>query len=183
MTKIFIGGSRNVTRLNDLVTARLDNIINNSLWVLIGDANGADKAVQKYLADKGHCNVVVFCMNDKCRNNIGNWETRIVTAEHGERGFEFYALKDLQMAEEATHGFMLWDGKSNGTLNNVVNLLTRDKKVVVFYWPTQRFYTLFDVNDVTELLENCSPADLAGFDKKLALSERLNLALPEFQLA
>ena len=34
------------------------------------------------------------------------------------------------MAEAAEYGLMLWDGKSKGTVNNVVNL-SRDHKPVV----------------------------------------------------
>lgn len=183
MTKVFVGGSRNITKLDSQVSARLDNIINSNLTVLIGDASGADKSVQKYLAGKNYGNVVVFCMSGRCRNNVGSWETRVVIPENGERGFEFYALKDLQMAEEATHGMMLWDGESNGTLNNIVNLLTRDKKMVVFFAPEKEFYTLRRADDLAGLLKKCKPDDLAGFGKKLALAERLGLTLPDFQLA
>ena len=46
MTKVFIGGSRAITRLHPEVAKRLRNIIDGKLMVLVGDANGADKAVQ-----------------------------------------------------------------------------------------------------------------------------------------
>ena len=61
MTKIFIGGSRKITRLPQLVIDRIENITNKNLTILIGDANGVDKYVQKYLSDKNYRNVVVFC--------------------------------------------------------------------------------------------------------------------------
>ena len=61
-------------------------------------------------------------MKDHCRNNVGNWPTREVAAPRGARGFDYYSLKDRAMAEAAEYGLMLWDGKSKGTVNNVVNL-------------------------------------------------------------
>ena len=81
----------------------------------VGDANGADKAIQRYLADRSYPNALVHCMKDHCRNTVGNWPTREVAAPRGARGFDYYSLKDRAMAETAEYGLMLWDGKSKGT--------------------------------------------------------------------
>jgi hypothetical protein len=50
MTKVFIGGSRRLSQLNKDLKGRLDNIVERGFTVIVGDANGADKAVQRYLA-------------------------------------------------------------------------------------------------------------------------------------
>jgi hypothetical protein len=97
-------------------------MIEKGFQILVGDANGADKAVQRYLADKSYPNILVHCMKDHCRNNLGNWPTRQVVALLGAKGFDYYSLEDRAMAEAAEYGLMLWDGKSKGTVNNVVNL-------------------------------------------------------------
>ena len=47
MTSVFIGGSRAVSRLNDTIREQLDNLIARGRQILIGDANGADRAVQQ----------------------------------------------------------------------------------------------------------------------------------------
>ena len=52
MISVFIGGSRKIAKLPDPVRQRLDNIVSKSFTVLVGDANGADKHVQEYLAQK-----------------------------------------------------------------------------------------------------------------------------------
>jgi hypothetical protein len=52
MVSVFVAGSRALSRLNPQLRERLDNIIRQNLTVLIGDANGADKAVQGYLAKR-----------------------------------------------------------------------------------------------------------------------------------
>ena len=40
----------------------------------------------------------------------------------GKRLYDYYSLKDRAMAETAEYGLILWNGKSKGTANNVVNL-------------------------------------------------------------
>jgi len=142
MIKVFIGGSRKITRINPLIRARLDRIVRQGIPVVIGDANGADKAVQAYLKDAGYPNVEVFCMAGRCRNNLGGWKTRIVTAPPNKRGFEFYSLKDEEMTSESTVGLMLWDGESRGTLANVARMVEQHKKVVVYVAPHKTFQAI-----------------------------------------
>ena len=169
MTKVFIGGSRKLTRLPSQVKNRIENIIQNNFIILVGDANGTDKCVQNYLADNNYEFVIVFCMAGACRNNVGAWETRNVVADTNEKGFSFYTIKDLEMAKEASYGFMIWDGKSKGTLNNIVNLLKRDKKVLVYFSPDKAFYTLCSFHDLSSLLAKCDKKSLELFEKKLGV--------------
>jgi len=70
MTKVFIGGSRAVSQLGEVVKARLDTIMEKEFSVLLGDANGADKAAQVYLHDKAYSHVEIFCAAGVCRNNL-----------------------------------------------------------------------------------------------------------------
>jgi hypothetical protein len=152
MTKVFIGGSRRVTRLDERVCGRLDEIIRKQLPVIIGDANGADKAVQDYFRKRGYSQVEVFCSEGHCRNNIGNWKVRPIPAPASrKRDFEYYAAKDRQMANEGSIGFMLWDGKSRGTLANVLRLMERGKKVVVYLALSKQFKTLRNMGDWDQL--------------------------------
>ena len=149
---VFVAGSRQISRLPAEVSSRLDTMIEKGFQILVGDANGADKAVQRYLADKSYPNVLVHCMKDHCRNNVGNWPTREVAAPRGAKGFEYYSLKDRAMAEAAEYGLMLWDGKSKGTVNNVVNLSRDHKPVVVYVAPTKQFRTIRTSDDLRDLL-------------------------------
>ncbi len=142
MSKVFIGGSRSIAKLPSSVAARIDRIIEGDLTVLIGDADGADRCVQRYLSEKRYRRVLVFHTGTRCRNNLGGWQPMPVPASPGLRGVEFYSVKDAAMAEEADYGLMLWDGKSRGTLNNIRNLAHRSKPVVVFFSPDQSFHTI-----------------------------------------
>ena len=148
MMRVFIGGSRRVSRLDEQVKGRLDEIIRKQLPVIIGDANGADRAVQDYFRQQAYGQVEVFCTGGRCRNNAGNWKIRPVPAPAGgKHDFEYYAAKDRLMADEGSIGFMLWDGKSRGTLSNVLRLIEQGKKVVVYLAPTKQFTTLRDMRD------------------------------------
>lgn len=155
MTKVFIGGSRRVSRLDADVRRRIDRIIEQDFPVLVGDANGADKAVQTYLRSRGYEAVEVFCSGGECRNNLGKWPVRAIATRQGLRNFDYYAAKDEQMAQEASIGLMIWDGKSAGTLANAARLVRQGKKVVVYATPSKRFLTLKAEADWEHLVSSC----------------------------
>jgi hypothetical protein len=58
------------------------------------------------------------------------------------------------MADEGSVGFMLWDGKSRGTLANVLRLMEQGKKVVVYLAPARQFMTLRNMNDWDHFTRN-----------------------------
>ena len=158
MTKVFIGGSRHVSRLNEQVRKRLDNIMEQGFPVIIGDANGADKAVQTYLHGKGYSAVQVFCTEGICRNNVGHWPIRSIKAETHDRSAQFYSAKDRVMAQEATVGLMMWDGKSVGTLVNVFRLLALSKNVVIYVVPEKGFRELRSNTEWKAFINSCDSA-------------------------
>ncbi len=145
MTNVFIGGSRKISRLDDAILKRLDRIIESRYPVLVGDANGADKAVQVYLNSRRYDLVEVFCIEGLCRNNVGNWPVRRIPAPNGRKNFTYYEAKDIVMADEASIGFMIWDGQSLGTLMNVYRLVNQGKKVVIYFQSKHDF-----INNITD---------------------------------
>ncbi|HEY1654151.1 MAG TPA: hypothetical protein VGF86_03450 [Candidatus Tumulicola sp.] len=173
MTKVFIAGSRSLSRLNADVKHRIDTMIDKGFTILVGDANGADKAVQRYLAEKHFRNVMVHCMAGNCRNNIAGWPTREIFAAPGSRGFAYYSTKDLAMANDAEYGFMLWDGESKGTLNSVINMVHQNKTVVVYFAPQKSFQNLRSPGDVTQLLANLDPAKVHSLERQLGIERQL----------
>jgi hypothetical protein len=152
---VFIGGSRAVSRL-----------------ILIGDANGADKAVQQYLAERQYPSVAVFCM-EKPRNNVGAWVTRNIEPPSDRKGFAYYAAKDSVMANEAKCGVMLWDGGSKGTLNNILNLIGAEKRTLVYFSPRKEFYVLANGDDLQALLARCEKSYLDVAARGLGLKTPL----------
>ena len=190
MNTVFISGSRRVSRLPTEAKHWLNNMVEKGFAVLVGDANGADKAVQKHLADAHYDRVTVYCSGDSCRNNIGQWNIRSISAHGGEKNFQFYAAKDREMAREAEFGLMIWDGKSPGTILNVLRLVRVSKKAVLINVPRKWVLTFKSEDDWDAFLLQC-PADLCRDLKKRALPnewfpsfpEQANLELPESNCA
>ena len=154
---IFIAGSRAISKLNKIVEDKLYGIYERKYTVLVGDANGVDKAVQKYFSELNYANVIVYASNGKARNNLGNWQIKSIPVSENIKGFDFYAEKDKAMANSADYGFMVWDGKSKGTLNNIVNLLNKSKKTLVFFSPENllKYIDCFEkLEDVLQLCNN-----------------------------
>lgn len=175
---VFIGGSRAVSKLNAVIRERFDDFMKRGCTILVGDANGADKAVQMYFASKHYMNVTVFCM-EECRNNVGAWPTRNVEPPSGSKGFSYYAAKDFVMAEEAQCGVMLWDAKSKGTLQNMLNLIAAGKRTLVYFTPTKSFHVLANREELQALLGRCEKRDIDSAARALGLKTPLDqVALP-----
>jgi len=156
MNTIFVGGSRHVSRLPAEVKKRLDNVVACGHHVIVGDANGADKAVQKHLADTRYDRVTVFCTGDKPRNNLGTWQTRHVDPPKNAKGFQFYAAKDREMAREADFGLMIWDGKSPGTVLNVMRLAIAGKIAVLINIPKQDIINIKTIDQWNTFIARCN---------------------------
>lgn len=148
---VFLGGSRKISRLNDSIRKRLDEIVKRGMHILVGDANGADRAIQRQLADWEYADVIVFHVGKEPRNNEGGWPTNQVPTTPKARGFEFYAVKDRAMAAAADCGLMLWDGASRGTLANVETLVKESKPVAVYVGPERRFVSVTGAADLQRL--------------------------------
>lgn len=166
MTTVFVSGSRSVSRINDMIRDRIKNMMDQNLAIVVGDANGADKALQKFLAEMRYSNVVVFCSGQTCRNNIGDWEIRQITVDPKLKGRAFYTQKDKAMAAEADYGFVLWDGKSAGSISNAFELLRLTKKAVVYFAPEKSFFTVSSLEDAHQLLEKCDSETFDSISKR-----------------
>lgn len=171
MTKVFLGGSRRVGRLNNEIRAHIDSIIEDQPSIIVGDANGADKALQSYLNERGYRNVEVFCSGGRCRNNIGEWKVRVVPTAEREASFSFYSAKDLAMAQEATVGLMVWDGKSVGTLCNVLRLIRQKKSAAVYSAPEKTFRQLTSMADWRDFIRHCKSDLRRKLEKRIKVSE------------
>lgn len=184
MITIFIGGSRHVARLSADVRRRIDKIVAQGFRVVVGDANGADKAVQSYLHGVDYRDVEVFCSGTMPRNNLGNWRVRSIDVpDSSRRDRAFYTIKDRAMTTEASYGFMVWDGKSLGTLMNVARLLKQSKKAVLYLTKESRFVE-FDGrgDDLVQLAALCPPSLRDELRVELSALEDVSGVPPQMSL-
>lgn len=174
MTTVFLSGSRKIGRLNDMIRSRVQNMIDQGFHIIVGDANGADKAFQGYLAERVYPNVFIYCAGTVCRNNVGDWKVKKVQVDPTLKGRKFYTQKDKEMAAEADYGFVLWDGKSAGSIENVFELLKRRKRVVIYLSREKKFVNVSRAEDVRELFQSCDNVDYQNIRKKINLGKRFD---------
>ena len=98
--KVFIAGPRIVNELDECVKQKLENICTKQYEVFVGEADGIDSCIQKYMRSKNYKNVTIFASNGIARNNFGGWRVECVNVDHNITGFEFYIQKDLEMAKQ-----------------------------------------------------------------------------------
>ena len=142
MAVVFLGGSRHLRSLPDAFRQRLDSVVNRGHEVLVGDADGADAAIQAHLRAAGHLAVTVFHSGRKPRFDVGGFATRCISTPAGASGYGLHAFKDRSMAEAADFGLMAWDGRSPGTVMNVLRLLNQEKPSVLFSARDSSFRTI-----------------------------------------
>jgi len=120
MTTVFIAGSISITRLHEKVQDRIKKIVSSDFNVVVGDADGADTAIQKYLHDCRADKVTVYCTGDAPRNNVAEWLVHRVYSKAKAGSRAYFTAKDLEMVRGSDYGLMIWDCKSTGTLSNVI---------------------------------------------------------------
>ncbi|MCG8292055.1 MULTISPECIES: hypothetical protein [Pseudomonas] len=180
MPRVFIAGSITIKRLPPQVEARLDNIRSSGLDVLVGDAGGVDHAVQRYFHQALYPAVTVYCSGDTPRHNDGGWPLTTVLPPANAKGRAFHTAKDLAMAADCDYGLMIWDCKSPGTLGNVLELLGRQKKSVVYLKPLEQFRTITSPGDLQWLVAQMDDTARQEADRKISLSKKITrLCAPE----
>lgn len=177
IVKIFIAGAKSINSLDAFVQKKLMSICQKNYDVVVGDCYGVDSLVQKFYANVGYRNIEIFASNGKARNNVGNWTVHNVPVPASVRGFEFYKQKDIAMANTADYGFMIWDGESKGTLNNMINLISRNKPVMVYLINQKKVLTVENTEDLNELLRNCNK-ETKSLYLKLRGKENLQISMP-----
>jgi len=182
MTTVFIAGSLSIKRLDPQFVERLANIVAKGLGVVVGDAKGADTSIQEALMLKDATKVVVYCTGETPRYNVGNWPVKPVVSNSKTGTRAFFTAKDIAMAKDADYGLMMWDSKSTGTLNNVLELLMREKKCVVFVNKLKEFMTISNVDHFKSLVNVMSDNAAHKAELKINLSRRIS-GLENHQLA
>lgn len=174
MTTVFIVGSTSIGHLDPMFKDRIDRITNLGLEVIVGDADGADTAIQTYLHERGASLAAVYCSGSHPRNNVGGWPVHAVESKHRPGTRAFFMEKGVEMARTADYGVMMWDVQSTGILGNVIELLRRKKKSLVFVNKTKTFKTVGDPSQLGELVSLMSIRARLNADEKIRLSEKID---------
>ena len=172
-TRVFLGGSIRIRKLDPAVQNRLDGLLTEDYELLVGDADGADLAIQEHLKTRNARSVVVYCTGTRARNNVGEWPTRQVPSSFRPGTREYFTAKDLKMAEDCDYGFLVWDMKSAGTLSNAIELLSRGKHSLVYVAPSRDFLKILQVGHLEELIEKMEARAQSKADSKTNVWTRI----------
>lgn len=132
--RIFISGSKSISKLTDEMFEVLDKIIQDGDTILVGDCYGVDLAAQKYLLEKGYTDVIVYCSGEQPRNHVVGMVHSCAKEAAGLKGREFQYVKDKAMCNDCDEAYGFWDGKSPGTSENArrVELLGKPFRYIYF---------------------------------------------------
>ena len=108
--------------------------------MVVGDADGADTAIQTTLFEQGGSNTTVNEVKKRQRAAMGqsgetiwadvdNGPIHSVTPDLAPGSRAYFTAKDVAMAEAADYGLMMWDATSTGTLGNLIELLGRNELI------------------------------------------------------
>ena len=174
MMTVFVAGSIAISRLHPLVQDRIASIVAKGMAVVVGDADGADTAIQQALLLAGATSVTVYCTGETPRNNVGDWPVTMVPSSAPRGSRAFFTAKDVAMAAMADYGLMIWDARSTGTLSNVLELLARQRSSVVFVNKARLFVTVGTIDAARALIGHMSDHARAKAEDKIGLSKRLD---------
>ncbi|MES2339785.1 MAG: hypothetical protein V4537_16955 [Pseudomonadota bacterium] len=174
METVFVAGSIAIGTLAPEVVQRIETMVEREMAVVVGDADGADSAIQACLLEAGATRVTVYCSGRSPRNNIGGWpvEQVFTSAAPGTRAF--FTAKDVEMAQVADYGLMIWDSRSTGTLSNIIELVARRRTSVVFVNKHKAFMTVGDVAALDRLVAVMSDSARLKAETKMRLSKRID---------
>ena len=133
---VFVGGSKNIGHLSGKAASLLSSFVERGNHIFVGDCHGVDLAVQNYLHTLGYRNLTIYCAGEKCRFNVGSWAEKHVPTN--EVGYAFFRAKDLDMLHACSTAFLIWNGSSRGTKNNLHTLRTLGKTVFLYRTDTDR---------------------------------------------
>ena len=125
--KVFISGSKSISKLTEEMLAILDKIVQDGDSVLVGDCYGVDLAVQKYLLTKGYADVFVYCSGEQPRHHLIGMIHSCAKDAMGLKGRAFQYVKDEAMCKDCDEAYGFWDGKSLGTRENAKRVQEQGK--------------------------------------------------------
>ena len=131
--KTFIYGS-SLAELPSFAKSILDLSIKNGDEILVGDNDGMDILVQKYLASKGYNNVTIYCNGISPQNNFLT-SAKIKSCAEATKGLPDEAIRvahKKQMTDDCDQAFMIWENNAyltwdgiNPNVENNINALEK----------------------------------------------------------
>jgi len=133
MSKVFISGSISIKKLPISVEASIKKIIDAKLEIVVGDADGIDTMVQNYCKQLNYSAVTVYSIYRTPRYKIKDFKNKYIVAQSdSKKERELQQEKDEAMTMDSEYSFIVWDGKSKGSYNNILRAINKKKKIKLY---------------------------------------------------
>ena len=121
----------------DGVKREIDKVIKKNATVIVGDAPGADTAIQKYLDNLGYKNVKVYTADPEVRNNVGKWEVEKIGTDGLTDDRDIRLQKDIAMTKAATRALAISpdDDRPDSAMSKNIDRLNEQSTPVRRYDP------------------------------------------------
>lgn len=141
---VFVSGKTKYDRrISKRIQNELDAAMKADAKIIVGDAPGADKRVQDYLAEKKYRNVEVYTTDDQVRNNSGNWKVNKISSNGYSDEREVRRQKDIAMTNAATRGFAISsddDRPDSATSLNIERMKEQGKQIDLYDFKKEQYY-------------------------------------------
>lgn len=141
---VFISGKvKYDRRISKRIQNELDSVMKANAKVIVGDAPGADKRVQDYLAEKSYRNVEVYTTDNEARNNVGNWKVNKISSDGYTDEREVRRQKDIAMTNAATRGFAISsddDREDSATSLNIKRMKEQGKQIDLYDFKKETYF-------------------------------------------
>ena len=138
--KVFVSGSITIKKLPNCVENSISRIKEQSLEILVGDADGIDTLIQNYCKKINYSNVTVYSIYSTPRNKVSQFNTRYIAVEtDSKKERERQREKDRAMTMDSDYSLVIWDGKSKGSYHNILRAIENNKKVKVYLHSEKKF--------------------------------------------
>tara|TARA_R110002111_G_scaffold13927_2_gene38548 strand:- start:4119 stop:4868 length:750 start_codon:yes stop_codon:yes gene_type:complete len=133
MSSVFISGSIAIKSIPRSVEESINKIIDQNIQVLVGDADGIDTMVQNYCKRCNYSNVTVYSIYSTPRYMAGKFDSKFILPKtDSKKERELQKEKDAAMTLDSDYSFVVWDGKSKGSYNNILRAIENNKKVKIY---------------------------------------------------
>lgn len=121
----------------DGVKREIDKIVKSNAKIIVGDAPGADTAIQKYLDNLEYKNVKVYTADPEVRNNVGKWEVEKIGADGLTDDRDIRLQKDIAMTKAATRALAISpdDDRPDSAMSKNIDRLNEQSTPVRRYDP------------------------------------------------
>ncbi|MGF2994080.1 hypothetical protein [Lactococcus lactis] len=160
---VFLSGSLSGKEIPQIVNEWVDRYILNKCNFILGDAKGIDSLFQNYLIQKEYNRVKIFGVKKIARNKADeNWKYVKVDVPMQFRKTDrmLFLFRDFYLSKQADGGIVIWEPQrkvrghqsvSKGSLFNMINLLSEEKNVVLYYIPNEEIRILRSLDELFSL--------------------------------